>query len=79
MTVAYLKELLNDCCNDISFNYAGKSCGVIPEVNNYKPVYHVWCGTNTKDFYDAKSVLTTNFFAGKTLENICEQMDFDIS
>jgi hypothetical protein len=43
-------KIINDCCNDISFSYNGKSAGIIPEVNDYKKIYHVWYGDKSKDY-----------------------------
>ena len=40
-----LKDLLYDCCHDLSFTVDGKPAGVMPEVTNYKKIYHVvWNG-----------------------------------
>lgn len=74
-----LKDLLYDCCHDLSFTVDGKPAGVMPEVTNYKKIYHMWFGTATKDLYDLTDVLSVPFFGGKSLDSLCDSLNFQCS
>lgn len=44
-----LRQILSECCNDISFSYRGLSSGVTVEVHNYVPTYQAWHGDDVKE------------------------------
>ena len=79
MKLDELRDLLDDCCNDFSFVIDGKPSGIIPEVVNYKRTYHVWYGSQTKDFHELSDVLNADIFGGRSLSTLCENLDFQIS
>lgn len=68
-------QILKECCNDMQFEYHGKPCGTTPEVIAAKPIYHTWCGEENKDFFSAEQVMKADFFDGKSLNDICEEVD----
>jgi hypothetical protein len=72
-------RIINDCCNDVSFSFNGKSAGIIPEVNNYKKTYHVWHGDKTKDYSNVDDVMKDDFFDGCSLREIYSKVQLQIS
>ena len=45
-----VRQILSECCNDISFSYRGLPSGVTVEVHNYVPTYQVWHGDDVKEY-----------------------------
>lgn len=74
-----LMALLDDCCHDFAFLVDGKASGIMPEVRNYQKTYHAWCGTAVKDFSTTSDVMTTPFFNGKTLNDLCDSLNIQLS
>lgn len=65
-----LKNIIQNCLNDVSFNYNDMQCGVSSEVHDYVPTFTVWAG---KDYYntnDINEVMTRRFFNNKSLKDI---------
>lgn len=75
MTADRLKNIISDCCDDITFLFKGKKCGIFPTVENGKPTYGVWFGDKHQDFFDVDSLMTATFFDGKSLSDIAVQVD----
>lgn len=71
--------LLDECCNDVTFSFDGKSSGIMPEVKNYQKTYHVWFGDNTKDYPSTENLMNDNFFDGRTLKEIFNKLDIVVS
>lgn len=74
-----LLDILKGCCDDVSFEYHGKPCGVTPLAEDGIPTYYAWCGEEQFDFASAETTMKTAFFDGKCLNDICEQLEFDVS
>ena len=74
-----LMQILDDCCNDISFSYNGESSGVMPEVHNYKKIYHAWHGDKTRDYISVNEVMSDKFFSGKSLNELADMIDIDVT
>jgi hypothetical protein len=79
MTIDNLVRVINDCCNDISFSFNGKNAVIIPEVNNYKKIYHVWHGDKSKDYFNVDDVMNDAFYDGYSLRDIYSRVQFQIS
>lgn len=73
-----LIEILNDCCNDITFSFRGKKCGVFPEVENYKKKYHVLFRENVREFSSVDEMMKDPFFDGLCLLDICDEAEITI-
>lgn len=73
-----LLDILKECCNDVSFEYNGKPCGITPLVEDSIPTYHVWCGDEQFAFASAETTMKTRFFDGECLNDICELLEFDV-
>lgn len=71
--------LLDECCNDVTFSFGGKSSGIMPEVENYKKNYHVWYGDKTKDYPSVETLMNDKFFDGQTLKEIFSKLDITAS
>lgn len=71
-----LLQMLKTCCTDVTFDYKGVHCGIFPEVENGIPAYSTWLGEDkNKDFKSAEELMSSPFFFGKSLNEICEQVD----
>lgn len=75
MTIKKLYEILDDCCNDIRFEYKGKPSGVMPEVENMKRTYHLWFGDDTVDCYNVDDVINAAFFDGSSIKEIIDDVE----
>ena len=76
MSGVKIKDILNDCCNDITFSVNNMKCGIFPTVTNSKPSYDVWIGDVNNRFYSVDEVMNAPIFAGKTLTDICDSIVF---
>lgn len=79
MTYRELYNVIDDCCNDITFSYNGQKCGIEPEVKDYQKTFHTWYGNNYKDYMSADDALTDPFFSGKSIKDIYDTLDIWIS
>ena len=71
-----LLRVLKACCTDVTFDYKGMHCGIFPEVEDGIPTYSTWLGEDkNKDFKSAEELMESPFFFGKSLNDICEQVD----
>ncbi len=78
MTKQILKQIISDCCNDVVFSYYGKSAGITSRVNDFVPTFQVWYGSETKEYKDIEKVMTDSFFQGKSLEELIDEVDFEV-
>ena len=78
MDAEKLKQIIQDCCNDISFVYNGKPSGIAPEVYDSIPTYTVWYGEDTKIYHDAEDVMTDKFYSGMSLAALADKIQFNI-
>ena len=60
-----LRQILSECCNDISFFYKGLASGVTVEVRDYIPTYQAWHGNDTKEYDNVDEVMNDKFYSGK--------------
>ena len=75
MTANDLKKIISDACDDITFTYNDKKCGIFPTVEDGNPTYSTWFGDTHQDFFDADSIMTALFFDGKSLNEIANQIE----
>ena len=75
MNNTQLNSVLADCCNDITFSFNGKPCGVFPVVENSKPTYSLCYGDKDKDFTDLNTMMKDPFFDGMSLEEIVDKVE----
>lgn len=73
-----LKQIMNEYCNDIVFQYAGKSSGVTCEVNDYKPTFQAWHGDAVKLYSDAEDVMNDKFYSGKSINDLLDTVNIDV-
>ena len=74
-----LMALLDDCCHDFAFLVDGKASGIMPEVINYQKTYHAWCGAAVKRFHHNIGCDDYPFFNGKTLNDLCDSLNIQLS
>lgn len=79
MSLNKLIDVLNDCCNDITFSFNGKQSGVMPEVVNYEKRYHVWYGEVNKDYQTVDELISDKFFDGKSIKEIFKELDINVA
>lgn len=72
-------SLINDCCNDIAFSFQGKSAGIIPEVENYAKIFHMWYGEKEKDYSNMEDLITDKFFDGQSIKDIYNKISIEVS
>ena len=72
-----LKNILLECCNDVSFVHNGLLSGVTVTVQNYIPTWQVWHGNATKEYDNLDELLDDPFYSGKSLNDIIETTEFE--
>lgn len=78
MTKDVLRDIIFNCCNDITFSYKGKQSGVTSEVHNYIPTFQSWHGNSTKKYTDINDVMEDAFFSGKSLNDLADKIKFTV-
>lgn len=73
-----LKSIISECCNDVIFSYQGKASGVTSEVKDYIPVFQAWHGDETRQYDDIDDVMTDCFYSGHSLNDIADDIEFDV-
>ena len=79
MTAKELKEIIAQCMDEVYFYYGGVACGVCSEVDDFKPVFTLWCGQKTQDFHDVDDVMAVKFFNGKSLNDLVGNITVEIA
>lgn len=79
MNADKLKQIIQDCCNDISFRYNGKLSGITPEVHDSVPTYTAWHGKDTKTYQDIEDVMADKFYSGMSLMDLADKIQFNIA
>lgn len=74
-----IKKIISDCCDDVFFTYNGKKSGITSTVENSIPTFQVWYGEKTKEYKDIDSVMSDNFFDGKSLDELSETVNFSFA
>ena len=49
--------------------------GITAEVSDYIPVFYMWYGNISKDYSDVDELINDDFFDGKTLNEIVDDID----
>ena len=70
MTASDLRVIIQDCCNDVIFNYENKASGVTSTVHNYIPTFQVWHGDEFKYYSDVDELMSDKFYSGKSLNEL---------
>jgi hypothetical protein len=77
MKMAEFINIIDECCNDIYFSFHEKAAGITPEVTDSVKTFHVWHGE--KDYSNADDVMNDNFFDGRSLQDIFNEISINIS
>ena len=72
-----LRQILSECCNDISFSYRGLASGVTVEVRDYIPMYQAWHGDETKEYDNVVVVIYDKFYSGKSLNDLVKEVEIE--
>ena len=67
MSIYELKKHLRSLVGHVTFDYNGHSCGIDPLA---KDLYALWYGDNEINLTSVDEVISLNFFYGKSLEDI---------
>lgn len=73
-----LRQILSECCNDISFSYGGLPSGVTVEVHNYVPTYQAWHGDDVKEYDTVDEIMNDKFYSGKSLNDLVKEVEIDV-
>ena len=76
MTKAEMKQIIEDCCNDVLFTYNGKNAGITSEVKNYVPTFQAWSGSSTKKYTNVDDVMADKFFGEKSIIELLGEVEF---
>lgn len=71
MTISEVKKYLSDLIGHITFEYNGYSCGVDPITLNS---FDMWYGDNVITVDSIDEVINNNFFDGKSLKDIFDDI-----
>lgn len=71
MTISEVKKYLSDLIGHITFEYNGYSCGVDPITLNS---FDMWYGDNVITVDSIDEVINNNFFDGKSLKDIFDNI-----
>lgn len=66
-----VKEYLGNLTSHITFEYDGKACGVDPLSLDK---FDMWYGDKSMTAHSIEEVINTNFFDGKSLEDILDDI-----
>lgn len=72
MTSTEAREYLGGLVSHITFTYNGNACGVDPF---RKDDFDMWCGDKMIKVHSIDEVMNLEFFDGKSLEEIIEDVD----
>lgn len=72
MTVKKIKSRISEIVSHFTFEFNGKSCGVDPLSKNK---FDMWCGDNTLTVNSIDDVMNCPFFDGKSLSEICRDIE----
>ena len=73
MKEAELQSRIESLFSHILFRYQGRDCGIDPIS---RTDIDVWYGDEARNFTSVEEVMRTPFFDGKTLQDICGEIDF---
>lgn len=73
-----LRQILSECCNDISFSYKGLPSGVTSEIHNYVATYQAWHGDDVKEYDNVDEVMNDKFYSGKSLNGLVKEVEIDV-
>ena len=73
-----LRQILSECCNDISFSYRGLLSGVTVEVYSYVSTYQAWHGDDIKEYDNMDKVMNDKFYSGKSLNDLVKEVEIDV-
>lgn len=73
-----LRQILSECCNDISFSYRGVKSGVTVEVRDYIPTYQAWYGDDTREYGNIDEVMDDKFYNGKSLNDLVKEVEINV-
>ena len=76
MSKTELQSVIQGCCNDVLFEYNGKSSGITSEVKDYVPTFQVWHGKETKEYSSVKDLMADTFFSGKSINDLIGKVEF---
>lgn len=76
MTKAELKQIIRECCNDVLFTYNEKESGITSEVKDYVPTFHVWHGSETKDYTSLDDLMSDKFFSNRSIDDLIDDVEF---
>lgn len=71
MTIAQVKDYLAKLTSHITFEYNGQSCGIDPLS---KHEFNMWYGSDEMTVNSIDKVMNANFFDGKSLEEIWDEI-----
>ncbi len=66
-----IKNYLNNLIGCVTFEYNGYICGIDPLAHDN---FNMWCGTKKHTAQSVDEVMKTEFFEGKALENIIDDI-----
>ena len=75
MNIKEVLDVINECINDVVFDFNGEVCAVTSVVKNYVPTFTLWYGDKSKNFGNAEDLVNYDFFDGKSLTEIIETVE----
>lgn len=76
MTAKLMRDVIQDCCNDVMFTYKHKASGITSEVKDYAQIFHAWYGSETKDYNNVDELMADPFFDGKSINDLIGEIEF---
>ncbi len=76
MNRSELKQIIQDCCNDVLFTYNNKRSGITSEVKDYVPTFYAWHGSEMKDYSSVDDLMADKFFSNKSINDLTGTIEF---
>lgn len=78
MKTKQFRNILDECCNDVTFSLDTKKAGIFPEVINGTRIYHVCYGDAEKEYTSLDVLMSDPFFDGHSIQSAYKRIG-DIS
>ncbi|APU71001.1 hypothetical protein LCR01_00610 [Companilactobacillus crustorum] len=77
MNIEQLKAKILDDGSGFTFTLDSKPCGMEPDSRNKETYYPAWYGDKNKDFNNIDDLMSDEFFGGKSMVQLIDDIELD--